>query len=187
MKKIFLPFILSILAVSLGHAQGMEMFDKFHDYFAKRNWNKLEKLLSDDFQLIDYNGEVVDNKTNYINFLKNWSGTINTTWKVFKAKEQNGYVFSTEQDWDLFNNTFYGIPPTFSFRYEFTDTQIRKLTYDTLPGHHIFEQKFAKNYSTFITWVVENKKDESNSLSDPDFKKMAKAFIKLITLFNKSK
>lgn len=185
MKNILLTVALFTMINISSYAQGMNMFNQFHDYFAKHNWKKLEKLLSDNFELIDYTGNVIDQKTDYLNFLKNWSGIMGTKWKVIKSSEKDGHVYSVEQDWDIFNITFYNTPPLYIFDYEFSGQQIKKLTYDTIPGHHIFRTTFDTNYQKFIKWAYQNYSKELPDLSSPDRKKSAKAYIKLLKIYAK--
>lgn len=180
MKKFIL---VSCISISLVYGQNMNLFNKFHDYFAKRDWKKLEKLLADDFQLIDWNHMVVDYKDAYMNYMKNWGGTMGTTWTVFTSFEENGKVYSTERDSDLFLNTFYEVVPTYSFIYEFKDNQIHRLSYDTLPGYHHHKDSFTWNYNNFILWVQKNQREEVPNMNSTDQKKSAQTYLKLIKLW----
>src|SRR5688572_12656483 len=124
-KKLFLAAFL--FSGFLGYGQNMKLFEDFHTYFAKRNWKKLDELLSYDFQVIDQHKKIVHRKTDYLDYLKNWNGTMGTTWTVLTSSEKEKIVYATEQDADLFLTSFYEDVPVYSFRYEFKENQIFKL------------------------------------------------------------
>lgn len=182
-RAIFL--LVGCLSVLSSVAQNMIVFDQFHQYYDQGDWAKLGSVLHEDFELIDWNHRTVANKKRYLEQLQNWNAVLGTRWQVISAEERSGKVYATEQDSDMVLMSMYPTLPMYSFVYELEGKQIRRITYDTLPGNGWLERKMEKTLGGFLNWSERYYPREAANLVGSDLRLSARAFQKLIPLYRR--
>lgn len=144
-----------------------EIFEEFHNAYETSDISKLENLLTEDFELVQYN-KINSYKHSYLEFLSNWDKTFNTKWNVVSIKESGQLIESVEYDSDLFNDYFWGGKMPLKYTYYFKGNKISKLHVDTLPGSTERIIEFNNKYATFHEWVLTKYPEKSECFSAKD-------------------
>ncbi len=129
-----------------------DLFNDFHDYFAQRDFVKMEKLLSADFASKSSGGSEM-NKAAYIQYMAEWNTVFDTKWNVVSVTEKGDKIISEEYDNDMFNDYFFGSPQHYQYTYSFAGNTITRVDVDTIPGSRIKEAIFNERFGQFAAWV----------------------------------
>jgi hypothetical protein len=154
--KYFLALLL-VCAVAQPPKAKRQLFDDFHTFFARRDFAKMDSLLTHDFTGLNENGAVSFTKPDYIQYMAEWNTVFDTKWNVVSIKQTGKTITSIEYDTDMFQNYFYGNEKMkFQYTYFFEGDKIRNIRADTLPGAARLGTVFKSRFRQFFRWVSVN-------------------------------
>jgi hypothetical protein len=154
--KYFLA-LLMVSAIVQPPKTKRQLFDDFHSLFAKRDFVKMDSLLTDDFTGLDEMGNVSFTKPDYIQYMAEWNTVFNTKWNVVTIKQAGESIKSIEYDTDIFNDFFYDKGKMkYQYTYFFEERKIKSIRVDTLPGAARLGAVFQNRFKQFFRWVSVN-------------------------------
>jgi hypothetical protein len=105
-----MKYLITLLLVSFAiqpPKTKRQLFDDFHTIFAKRDFVKMDSLLTADFTGLNESGKVSFTKPDYIQYMAEWNTVFGTKWNVVSIKQAGETIKSIEYDTDMFNDFFY--------------------------------------------------------------------------------
>jgi hypothetical protein len=132
-----------------------ELFDDFHTYFEKADFDKMDQLLEDSFVMTDSHGER-DLKPDYMKYMMDWNKTFDTKWNVISVIDFGNKIISIEYDTDIFNDYFYNGKMKYRYTYTFNGNHISGLSSEALPEDDELRVNFHDRFKKFMDWVSVN-------------------------------
>jgi hypothetical protein len=185
--KYFFAFVLLTAFVQPPKTK-RQLFNDFHTFFAKRDFVKMNALLTDDFTGLNENGEISFTKPDYIQYMAEWNTVFNTKWNVISIQQAGETIKSIEYDTDIFQNYFYGNEKMKSqYTYIFEANKIKNIRIDTLPGAARLGAVFQSRFNGFFRWVYANypAKTKYCSGKDKESATEVKVLLEKYILYNK--
>jgi hypothetical protein len=143
-----------MLFTSIKMNPSQEAFDKFHQYFEKRDFVKMENLLDDEIIIYAIDTKTTHERDEYFAYLKDWSTTFNTKWNVEKVKTKGDTTYSVEYDTDIYNNFFYGGVHKSKLKYVAKNNKLVYLSWDTTAGNSKRMEIFNARQIAFYKWCL---------------------------------
>jgi hypothetical protein len=182
-----MKYILSLLFVFGGSvfAQKQNAFDKFHTFFAKRDFGKLRMVLDKKILIISERDGEQFNTDDYLRDMENWAKVFDTKWNVVSVKKIKDTTYAVEYDSDIFKKYFYDGGNNVKLKYVEKNGKLVYLSWDE--GEVSKNRIFEKRYKDFAVWCYNKFPDKYSNLQYQtrealkETKFMLEEYLKVIT------